>query len=114
MCNAGFLQSVGAPTELHRRSVCHRQERQCAHFHRGEHEGQRAARASQRYESLELRCRRRTQSNLSGLDFTGYEMDPFTFAQTSIKSINLMSPWKQMLTSVLIESMMWQTAAVTS
>lgn len=54
VCTAGILQNIGAPTELHRRSVCHRQEWQCAHFHRGEHERQRAARASQRYKNLEV------------------------------------------------------------
>lgn len=54
VCTAGVLQNISATTELHGRSVCHRQERQCAHFHRGEHERQRAARASQRYENLEL------------------------------------------------------------
>lgn len=54
---AGVLQTVwcpsehqisGASPELHSRSVRHRQERQRAHFHRTEHERQRAAWASQR------------------------------------------------------------------
>lgn len=54
VCTAGVLQNISAPSELHCRSVRYRQERQCAHFHRGEHERQRAAWASQRYETLEL------------------------------------------------------------
>lgn len=53
---AGVLQNISAPAELHRGSVCHRQKWQRAHFHRGEHERQRAARASQRYENLRLWC----------------------------------------------------------
>ena len=57
---AGVLQSLGAQTELHCRSVCHRQERQRAHFPRGEHERQRAARPPQRYEDLEPWCDRLT------------------------------------------------------
>lgn len=50
------LQNVIAATELHRGGVCHRQKRQCAHFHWREHERQRAARAPQRYENWQRCC----------------------------------------------------------
>lgn len=44
----GVLQNDGTAAGLHRGGVRHRQERQRAHVHRREHEGQRAARPSQR------------------------------------------------------------------
>lgn len=52
VCTTGFLQNVRAQSELHCWSVCHWQEWQCAHIHWGEHERQRAARASQRYKKF--------------------------------------------------------------
>lgn len=56
VCYAGVFQDISAPAELHRGSVRHWQEWQCAHFHTWEHERQRSAGASQRFENLELWC----------------------------------------------------------